>query len=61
MANKPSLQTLAAENQDLRARLEKAEESLREVLSGEADALFVSGVGGAQLFTLKGADQSYRT
>jgi diguanylate cyclase (GGDEF)-like protein/PAS domain S-box-containing protein len=52
---------LAAENKDLRARLERAEESVREILSGEADALFVPGAGGAQLFTLKGADQSYRT
>ena len=51
---------LDAENQELRARLEKAEATLREVLSGEADAMFVSGVDGAQLFTLKGADESYR-
>jgi diguanylate cyclase (GGDEF)-like protein/PAS domain S-box-containing protein len=52
---------LLAENEDLRARFETAEQTLREILCGEADALFVSGVGGAQLFTLKGADQSYRT
>jgi two-component system, OmpR family, phosphate regulon sensor histidine kinase PhoR len=51
---------LAVENKDLRARLERAEESVREILSGESDALFVSGAEGAQLFTLKGADQSYR-
>ena len=61
MANKPNLQTLAAENQDLRARLERSEGSLREILSGEVDALYVTSVGGAQVFTLKGADQSYRT
>lgn len=61
MPNKPNSEQLTAENQDLHSRLEKAEDSLREILSGEADALFVSGVGGAQLFTLKGADQSYRT
>ena len=52
---------LTAENQSLRARLEQAEATLREVLSGEADALFIPGVAGAQLFTLNGADQSYRT
>ena len=52
---------LLAENEDLRGRLEKAEGTLREILSGEADALFVQGVGGKQVFTLKGADQSYRT
>jgi PAS domain S-box-containing protein len=52
---------LDAENRDLRARLEKVEATLREVLSGEADAMFISGVDGGQLFTLTGADQSYRT
>ena len=61
MPNTPKLHKFAAENKDLRARLEKAEETLREILSGEADALFVAGAGGAQLFALKGADQSYRT
>ena len=50
-----------AENTDLRARLEAAEQTLREILSGEADALFISGAGGPQIFTLKGADQAYRT
>ena len=52
---------LQTENEGLRARLAEAEETLREILSGEADALYVSGAGGAQLFTLKGTDQSYRT
>jgi diguanylate cyclase (GGDEF)-like protein/PAS domain S-box-containing protein len=61
MARNSSPQQLAAENEDLRARLERAEESVREILSGESDALFVPGADGAQLFTLKGADQSYRT
>src|ERR1700691_3878253 len=61
MARNSNLQQLAAENKDLRARLERAEESVREILSGESDALFVQGADGAQLFTLAGADQSYRT
>jgi PAS domain S-box-containing protein len=61
MARNSSSQQLAAANKDLRARLERAEESVREILSGEADALFVPGANGAQLFTLAGADQSYRT
>ncbi len=60
MTSKPTIQQLAAENRDLRARLEIAEADLSEIHSGEADALFVTGAGGAQLFTLKGADQSYR-
>lgn len=54
-------QQLIAENRDLRARLENAEATLREILNGESDALLVTGLAGAQLFTLKGADQSYRT
>src|SRR5450830_1353672 len=61
MANHRDLHKLGAEVQDLRAQLEKSEASLREILCGESDALFVSGEGGAQVFTLKGADQSYRT
>jgi diguanylate cyclase (GGDEF)-like protein/PAS domain S-box-containing protein len=61
MARNSNPRQLAAENKDLRARLERAEESVREVLSGESDALFVRGANGAELFTLKGADQSYRT
>lgn len=51
---------LAAENEDLRARLDDAEEILRAIRHGEVDALIVSGVDGEQVFTLKGADYSYR-
>jgi diguanylate cyclase (GGDEF)-like protein/PAS domain S-box-containing protein len=61
MARNSNAQQLAAENKDLHARLERAEESVREILSGESDALFVQGADGGQVFTLKGADQSYRT
>jgi diguanylate cyclase (GGDEF)-like protein/PAS domain S-box-containing protein len=61
MSEQPGTRQLDAENQDLRARLDKAESTLREVLGGEADAIFISGMDGAQLFTLKDADRSYRT
>ena len=62
MASLPTTQAqLLAENADLRAKLEVAELTLREILSGEADALFVEGAGGPQIFALKGADQAYRT
>ena len=47
---------LAAENEDLRAQLDEAEETLRAIRSGEVDALLVAGVDGEQLLTLKGAD-----
>jgi PAS domain S-box-containing protein/putative nucleotidyltransferase with HDIG domain len=51
---------LVPENEDLHARLDEAEDTLRAIRRSEADALIVSGVGGEQLFTLEGADHSYR-
>ncbi len=61
MQKSPTIQEqLLAENEDLRARLNEAEETLRAIRSGEVDALVVSGAGGAQIFTLKGADHAYR-
>ncbi len=54
-------QELLAENENLRLRLEEAEETLRAIGSGEVDAFVVSGTDGdQQIFTLKGADQPYR-
>jgi diguanylate cyclase (GGDEF)-like protein/PAS domain S-box-containing protein len=51
---------LSAENENLRARLEEAEETLRAIRGGEVDSLVVMGELGEQIFTLKGADQAYR-
>lgn len=51
---------LLAENEELRLRLEEAEETLRAIGSGEVDAFVVSGPDGQQVFTLKGAEQPYR-
>jgi PAS domain S-box-containing protein len=51
---------LLEENADLLARLSESEETLRAIRGGEVDALVVTGDSGEQLFTLKGADQSYR-
>ena len=51
---------LLAENEELRFRLEEAEETLRAIGSGEVDAFVVSGPDGDQVFTLKGAEQPYR-
>jgi len=51
---------LVAENEDLRAQLDEAEETLRAIRSGEVDALVVSTAQGERIFTLKGADRSYR-
>jgi PAS domain S-box-containing protein len=51
---------LVAENSDLRARLDEAEEILRAIRTGEADALIGSGVNGEQIFTLKQAEEQIR-
>lgn len=51
---------LRTENEDLRAKLDEAEDTLRAIRSGEADSLVVMGDGGEQIFALKGADQAYR-
>jgi PAS domain S-box-containing protein len=48
------------EVEDLRIRLEEAEETLSAIRRGEVDGLVVSGPGGDQVFTLKGTDRSYR-
>ena len=51
---------LRTENEDLRARLDEAEDTLRAIRSGEADSLVVMGDRGEQIFALRGADQAYR-
>ncbi len=53
-------QELLDENADLRSRLEEAEETLQAIRRGEVDALLVSGPEGDRVFTLKGADHTYR-
>ena len=58
--NLKNLKALVAENHDLRVRLEKAEATLREIRSRDADAKFVKGEGGRQPFAPTGADQSSR-
>ena len=49
-----------SEMEELRVRLEEAEDTLRAIGSGEVDAFVVSGPDGEQVFTLKGAEQPYR-
>ncbi len=51
---------LLAENEDLRRRLEEAEETLRAIHEGEVDALVLSKPQGEVVFTLKGAESPYR-
>jgi PAS domain S-box-containing protein len=45
---------------ELVKRLHEAEETLQAIRSGEVDAIVVDGPGGAQVFTLGGADHIYR-
>lgn len=49
-------QSLLAENAELRARLEEAEEMLRAIRAGEVDALVVEGDNGPRLYILQGVD-----
>jgi len=50
----------ALTRRELLARLSEAEETLRAVRSGEVDAIVVNGRGGEKVFTLQGADHTYR-
>jgi PAS domain S-box-containing protein len=50
----------ALSRRDLLARLSEAEETLRAIRSGEVDAIVVSGKAGEKVFTLQGADHTYR-
>ena len=56
----PCPEDLLAEIADLRNRLLEAEDTLRAIREGEVDAVVVSGPAGEQIYTLKGADYSYR-
>lgn len=53
-------QGLEREIRFLRSRLEETEQSLSAIRTGEIDALVVSGKSGEQVYTLQGADHSYR-
>ena len=55
--NTPSrLAALQAENQELRRRLEEAEDTLRAIREGEVDAVVVTGSRGVQIFSLSGVE-----
>ncbi|AGW14177.1 PAS domain S-box protein [Megalodesulfovibrio gigas] len=53
-------EALARENDELRARLIEAEETIRAIRLGEIDALVVTGPRNDQVFMLEGADHAYR-
>ncbi len=54
---KPSIRL---ELDDLRQRLQEAEETLDAIRGGEVDALVVAGPSGEKVFTLEGAEHPYR-
>lgn len=51
---------LAEELEELRTRLQEAEETISAIRGGEVDGIIVSGLQGEQVFTLTGAERSYR-
>ena len=50
-------QDLLLELEELRQRLDEAEETLRAIRSGQVDAVVVSGPETEQIYVLKGAEQ----
>ncbi len=58
--NRASHRLPALSRRELVARLGEAEEALRAIRSGEVDAIVVNGQGGEKVFTLQGADHTYR-
>jgi PAS domain-containing protein len=55
-----TFEDLKARYEQVRGRLEAAEEALRAIQGGEVDALVISTEEGEQIFTLEGADYTYR-
>ena len=51
---------LLREIEELKSRLAEQEETLRAIRDGEVDALMVSTPEGERVYTLKGAEQTYR-
>jgi PAS domain S-box-containing protein len=50
----------AQKSEELRARLEEAEEIVRALRAGEVDVLVISGQQGERVYSLKGAEHPYR-
>ena len=58
--NRSSQKPPALSRQELVVRLQEAEETIRAIRSGEVDAIVVTGPDGEKVFTLEGADHTYR-
>lgn len=55
-----SLEQLRQENDELRRRLEEAEDTIRAIRGGEVDALVITDTETPKVFTLDSADKPYR-
>ena len=55
-----TVEKLQAENDELRLRLQEAEETIAAIRSGAVDALVVEEPTGHRIYTLQGADRPYR-
>ncbi|TMI69059.1 MAG: PAS domain S-box protein [Bacteroidetes bacterium] len=55
-----SYDTIPAELEELRLKLQEATDTLEAIRTGQVDALVVKDGDGHQLYTLKSADQTYR-
>ena len=51
-----TIQELRAENEELRLRLEEAEQALEAIRTGQVESLVVEGPDGPRIFSLEGAD-----
>jgi PAS domain S-box-containing protein len=55
------IERLREEAEELRRRLDEAEQTLEAIRRGDVDALVIDGPQGEQIFSLSGADRLYRT
>ncbi|HTD66729.1 MAG TPA: hybrid sensor histidine kinase/response regulator, partial [Candidatus Limnocylindria bacterium] len=55
-----TVEKLQKENEELRRRLEEAEETIAAIRTGAIDALVVEEAGGHRVYTLEGAERPYR-
>jgi PAS domain S-box-containing protein len=58
--HQPSRAQLIKENEELRRRLDEAEQTLQAIREGEVDALVVAGPQGEQVYSITGAEHIYR-
>jgi PAS domain S-box-containing protein len=56
-----TIEQLMNENEELHSRLAETEETLKAILSGEVDAILVSGAKGECVYSISSAETPYRT